>query len=712
MARHPQSGGPRQAPDRNDDGEEVPWHHLVTPTGETLWPLDDDEKAFWTKLSELDTQVPMEHARSKKMAGKPVDFYVFRQYICDKGRNAYAPDYVNSMQRFNHYFKSGVRNGLSSKALYHELFGKLRTGSLPGALQIESKSRLKLHYEKVIKPMEQVYHYEPLTEQPPPHAAASSSNRRNSASLFPGGAGSPTDATAALFESNATAQLWMSLQDRLSDLSRLLPALHVGHQSLTIDAVHQGVSRLKEKLGQTQDGYGDLRIVAILGKNRIGKSFMLNQLLALTEVPDSLYNQGNESMESEDAAHCATRMYCDEVFGSGAADGSNVGFYDSIFRKILDVDHKLTHSPERSTAKCDFSGVLWSFPKIGGEDWSDFDNDGRINATNPKYKKNYEGSSRQDVRAAFLGYLQPKGGRPMSQFCEFLLPSNPSESSVTSHNTYVWGGEQYAIVIKYIGAEALKRLINAVSRTDSRGGGDLRLKQKDTLLKLMYRLEHGVLTGMAECEEEEDWVSDEMDNETLPTWWQDKGCKKSGAASEADYENVHPTVRSNFNKIHIIQGAGRRPQDDRVYIKSVLSDLHAEDQKYMQLLIDEVHIIAPSYELNRHTALVDTPGVDDEDPNKFVQLQNALHRSCGFLVYMNTTIEAGQSTLKAMGDHGVFDRVAKGFGKKVDNERCDKAIFVRQLRHHFDPFLPFHSIFTALHAPRGVLYLVPIFIGC
>ena len=658
----------------------------------------------------------------------------------EKGRNAHQPDYTNSMQRFKHYFKSGGKNGQSSKGLYNELYEFLRTGRVPGAQQIDSKSRLKLHYEKVLKPMEQVYHYEPLTQQSEsPRRRTSVAGHSASASPFPA---FPADATAALEDANTSAQLWMTLQDRLGDISRLLPDLYVGKQSTSIKAVQQGVSRLKEKLGQTQDGYGDLRIVAILGKNRIGKSFMLNQLLALTEAPNSLYNRGNESFESEDAAHCATRLYCDEVFGIGAAEGSNDEFYDRILAKITDVDHVHTGSQERYLARCDFSKVLWSFPKIGDEDWADFTHDGRINAvgtprththtlslppslllaitiigvttttttttTNTssspciadllsrrllthwpprwgslllpqnlsRYKENYEGSSREDVRDAFLEYLQPKGGRPMSKFCEFLLPSNPSEASVTSHNTYVWGGAQYAIVVKYIGAAALQRLIKSVSRTDNDGGGELRLKQKETLLKMMYRLEHGVVAGMQECDEEDDWVSEEMENEQLPSWWADKGCKKSGAANEADYGNVHPTVRSNFDKIHIIQGSGQRPQDDRVYIKSVLSDLHAEEQKYMQMLIDEIHIIAPSSELTRHTALVDTPGVDDEDPNKFVQLQNALHRSCGFLVYMNTTIEAGQSTLKAMGDHGVLDRVVKGFGKQQDKERDEKAVFV------------------------------------
>lgn len=78
MARNP-----KPKPGRvDDDQEDVPWYHLLTKTGEPLWSLHDEEKAFWTKLSELDTQAPIEYARSKKMAGKPVDFFLYRQFIC------------------------------------------------------------------------------------------------------------------------------------------------------------------------------------------------------------------------------------------------------------------------------------------------------------------------------------------------------------------------------------------------------------------------------------------------------------------------------------------------------------------------------------------------------------------------------------------------------------------------------------------------------
>lgn len=271
-------------------------------------------------------------------------------------------------------------------------------------------------------------------------------------------------------------------------------------------------------------------------------------------------------------------------------------------------------------------------------------------------------------------------------------PPPPAAESVTCHNTYVWGGERYGLVVVYATEEKLNRLIDDIKNSPPVEGQNKvveALIQK--LLAQLFPLQHGILLPGGSTEDARqfrDAVKDYMEDFKAVKalfaangpvdWWKKEG---SRCSAEDGYYNVHPSVRGCFNQIIIHQGDGSHLFDDRVYIKTVLSELIDAEHKpverrqtAMAALIEEVHLTVPSVELDCNTALVDTPGVNDMDAVKFAQLRDAVERSSGFLVQLDATLKTDASVIAALKAHDVFKRVAQSWS--AGDRRKDSALFM------------------------------------
>ena len=541
-----------------------------------------------------------------------------------------------------------------------------------------------------------------------------------------------------LTKTDGRVQLRSDLLEALEAITMRLPDVSDSRNGVDIELLSKNVARLTAKLKHANEGYGEPVSVAIVGSNRRGKSHFLNSTLAITEVSSQLYNC-SPFENSDDAAHVAARMCFDSGPLTLSADGPTMSADDptsptrdegSLFEHLRERIHAVDmstaddrerkpcpsgqvqrqpHGPQLGAGEMpcpedDFCTVVWMLPKQGPHEWTDFDVDGRLRHTRSPFDDHYITVGKVD--AMYADYISGKDHpdpnvRPSPS--EFLLPSNGSGKSVTSHNTYVWGGERYTLILKYTSAEKIDNLIgNLIATAD--GDDSYKSALKKTLVEILHILKDGV--SPADASEEDRvrfdnkrdnyinrWakiksMKELQDDEWGPMqWWKMTGrVRHYSNAGAVVHSGIHQSVRDTFGKIYIYQGAGKHALDDRMYIKATLAKL-LDPADAASRLVEEVHVTAPSTELTRHTALVDTPGTNDVDPVKFVQLREAAARATGFLVFAATALSAATDTMNALCDHGIIDRAIKRYvtgamDQPGSTSSSDEILFVECSARH------------------------------
>lgn len=513
------------------------------------------------------------------------------------------------------------------------------------------------------------------------------------------------------------SKLTMQLSERLDLFETLAKDLSDGtDDGRILTEFLQKASTLRCRFESTHQGYGDPVIIPIIGKNRIGKSYFLNQFCAITERESDLYNLTGSELSS-DAATIATRVYCN-AFHNGGID---TDIFDRFRDEILQLDwgsqaetKKWGH--QTSIIRSWRPKVSWHLPDRGNLPGGNYFNEkGELNRQRKPIDEHY--LTIEEVKTAFECY-GTEGRQALSdKHKAFLLPSNESPSSVTGHNTYIWGGDRYAMIVKFIVADKIDRWIENITSSYEKEaaatGGDstaIRKYRKSLLMMLitvLHCLKNGApkypgsgLNNDAAIDAFKDQVEESkkkcknnvanflgnkdlfLKKGGLVAWWKETGKISVSAKddpTDLTYPNIHNTMETCFDQIVVYQGKGNVMHDDRIYIKAKLAHLVGENNGGFAM-VDEVHLLVPSADLSPYSALVDTPGVDDTDLAKQLQLTGAIKEATGFLVYLDVTLNTAESTLTALTENDVLLEAVKASLRQPnddgDHRRNDTILFV------------------------------------
>eukprot|EP00040_Diaphanoeca_grandis_P012913 m.65289 g.65289 ORF g.65289 m.65289 type:complete len:1674 (+) comp23540_c1_seq1:81-5102(+) len=643
----------------NDD---VAWSHLLQPNKEPFFEISREEQVFWEEyrtLCEDDSYTPLteklfEKLQGTKMSNYPLNLFAFREFIRKNGKNKTDAKYTNGMQRYECWNDKLKASNMRMDNAFGPLWEKMKPTQKDAKIQAKPGKTLRTHYKKFIAPFEQSLRFKPMETSLSPNTTPPSTSSQAQDQWQDHDSENIDDAT---------------LRDRIVLCQQLVSKLTVPPELLDMFQTQSRII-LEALYERSKTKSASVKVLPIVGASRKGKSFFLNQILAMTEIPASSYNrsQQNFSLElSEDAARLATRVYMEDKDISPET-------YDQIFARISATAESLTIG--KSVYSADkLPSVVWNIPRIfnpgvsrKNDSEDDFTDHCTINA------KRHNHVSQKDVVSGFLEFMKVGASVPTPSVCEFLLPSRSTQKAVTSHNTYVWGGERYAMVVRFISDTQIKTWISSV-QNETEKDTQYQKTVKKMLLHVLYTLEFGTQCGEGQAAINEsiakrnDMIKKWMNKKELPSWWSEKG--RLVDVKTSTNTNIHCSARAQFGKIHIFQGAGKHAHDDRVYIRSKLANLMATT--YTSLLIAEVHIIAPSWLVTPFNALVDTPGAGEADGSKFPRIRDAVNKANGFIVYVENTLGNEESTLNLLKDHGIYERIAAGW---VAKPRDDHVLFV------------------------------------
>lgn len=480
----------------------------------------------------------------------PIDLYAIREFIRPYGsRNKYTSPHQG--------LKQYLAKSESPKVLCDAIWEETRNFTKYGKPNRGIKWLERGVYKKYIVPYERRWEFAPLSGE---HVRMSPNVRCD-----PRG-----DESASQIASKRAAD------DEISNImGSLVDVLHAEGSN------NEHVKQLLDTIGETYDEYARVetkkRYIVMLGDTKAGKSFFLNSLLATSEQVPHLYNvhssekaypnehaaasPGGSPVTSNpnvagDAVHVLTHLMMKET--PLATDETHEVIYDKFVEAISTLRMNVVCTDIERTFECQQKHALWKLPGLGtNDDKPLFNGDGTLLLNNcpPELEKLYDTAIKSpDVFRKHVKHDMIREGNIKGEVGEFFLPSNDSHLAVTVFNTYIWGGSQYAFVVKYVSFRAVEKQLKAAY--EQQECGDVAKAKRTYALQLVFSFQHGVVDDSDEdalqefMEERDDYVSEHIDKMDPPK-----------------LTPPHKTTREYDGNFHVFQGQGKSVVDDRVYIK-------------------------------------------------------------------------------------------------------------------------------------------------
>eukprot|EP00037_Helgoeca_nana_P010035 m.88191 g.88191 ORF g.88191 m.88191 type:complete len:1902 (+) comp19970_c0_seq4:330-6035(+) len=637
----------------------IPKHLFINNEKSTkaVWEVTLLEMKFWAMLEALQDPTVFTTACKSTRYDRPVDFYTMREKIRRFGYNAVnGKDIaVTGREGLDAYFAQlnpATGRRMDCKGVHLEkLWKAMRTKDVekPGSSRPNNTAhhwRLEKLYEAVIVPFEKAYSFHPL----PAPSVTSPGSFRPLCAVGEGGDMAVPAGTESIEEvRTGVRQCLQELQDDiLPDLERRQDDVAVG---TSITVLQRGITALLETAEASIECWSDLPTVAIIGKAGVGKSHLLNIIIAVCEVPEIAYNPGGAAIEwhsarppcAIDAGRIAALLICRDInaIPGGGLDPDFEEIQNNVMtikgvpkeqrdtRRVYETEdgrvlHELPSGAPREGIDPSTPNFIFNAAGCLNPDFEDVGSDSKP-LSYGKRRRALVDESEDAFRAYLTGSDRTVDG-------EFVLPCSDDDDSVTSFSTFIHGGSQYAFVVKYVSMLHLFSKIKAVEKFEREGVADE--DRRKEVLHQAFRIN----TGLQDLRKDksESANDDKMNN------WADKWAMNDKWADEAKrcLNSPHDTTKIYFNKIWIHQGAGASVVDDRVYIKTRLDALLACP---VAGLIEELHVIVPSSLLEPATggAIVDTCGLEDNDIFKINQTDRTIRAATGIVAVSDAALTRG-----------------------------------------------------------------------
>eukprot|EP00041_Stephanoeca_diplocostata_P021331 m.495587 g.495587 ORF g.495587 m.495587 type:complete len:1542 (+) comp21801_c0_seq10:612-5237(+) len=629
------------------------WSHLLKEESEEpFWDISDAEKDFYIKLSDLPDEIKLRRRQAKgSKILIPIDLYSIREFVRSHG----------SRERFNspgQGLKTYLARSESDRVLCEAVWKSTRNYTKYKS-PLKGVTWLKDLYRTSIEPFERRWKFASLN----------------------GEQGVVEFQRDPQFEDvsriNSMSDADSEIQDILGSISAILQA-----ESPDDQLVRQLLNTIYTTRDIHECAHVKKRRIVLLGDTRVGKSFLINSLLATSEQVPHLYNLNNSECTGTDSSSNSSSTAISPNVASDAAavvanlmvaraqahsetiddtQGPSISTFDSdrwmnlhevLVEKISDLRTDPVLTEVDCIFHCELQRVVWKLPSLGPDGTKPhFDNDGTLKLEHcPAELRGLYKTATESARP-FIDHLERdmiRQGNIKGKIGEFFLPSNDSHSAVTTFNTNIWGGSQYAFVVTYMSYRKVQTLVRAAFEHDCIT--EVGIVKRKHALQLLYGFVYGI-SG----------ATDESSLQEMQEHRHDYVDVMAAKSHLPKFEPRHPSTAEYDGKFHVYQGQGKSVVHDRVYIQWKL--LQVLNDPIISAFIDEIHVLVPSVLLDSNMALVDAPGVNDPDIVKFARLSDGTSNADGVVVCLNKHLGSSQSTLKAMEDLTIVRNLALDVAK-------------------------------------------------
>eukprot|EP00037_Helgoeca_nana_P031670 m.407159 g.407159 ORF g.407159 m.407159 type:complete len:1693 (-) comp28441_c0_seq1:7149-12227(-) len=683
-----------------EDNELPAYNHLYGDDDEPIWTISAQEARFYELLRRDHPAVyvaalKLRKSRNRQSCNRPIDLFGLREFVrkhfeevCKK-RPTLAPStaHVTGCEALDALRAQRHPTGRRTlKKEYREMmWTKIRTSDPD--LTLSEYKFLEDAYVTVIVPFEKEFQFAEIHADGLPYGWLSPIGKgkvtpavdvRVGEAAAAAGAAPTVSTPIAVDDIDTVRTMVAQCLGELSD--DVLPQMTGEHQSAkvtsTLEQLDKDIGDVLQPLGTAGgDDWASSRTIPIVGQAGQGKSTILNDILAVTEVPEKLYNYNRDDAtdawtdNADPGAHHAAEIVARIICRDRVAAGVECDFHE-ISRSCLgvaDVDgaesrdgygRRVILAAEKNVMHELPSGPPPVGEEAGASNPPIFNADGRLSAdckdVGDKGKVVPYGARLAAVVSANEGF-RAYCTETRNVTGDFLLPNKEGGKSVTSFNTYIHGGDQYAAVIKYLSTSFVRARLSALETILQDGG--LASKKSKNIMTEVLTLAFAIGEGLRPDDETEKAYTRRRKD-----WMHDVG-KRDGnwaTAVEDALDKPHPSTSQLLGTIWMIEGAGRRGRvvDDRVYIQTRLA---AVLDASASVLIEEVHLVAPSDILDPEFGgvLVDTPGLGDPNVMRLHQTERAVNERSGLIICSENAMSRGAATTtKALCDLGVVSELA------------------------------------------------------
>lgn len=441
--------------------------------------------------------------------------------------------------------------------------------------------------------------------------------------------------------------------------------------------------------------------IAILGPTRAGKSFLINAFLESTQMLQSQYNLARSDLEQN------YPWVIDPASGRTLETNPRRFYPAELLERVAEMlNDELGHPEEEFQERqgelesrvTDFSPAPRSAYEIiedyrGGKAMLYFTKDKKFNFVKPSFKAvdHKTGKIKRDGplgkelgleedRKEFLKTVRDaESTAHVPKRHAFFLRSFGDQNAVTQTNHTIWGGGHYSATVKFMTAAQVQEHFAAheweKEEKDLDEGGK---RQRGRLLSLLNRLVNPIPSSDTPEEidtfivAEEDMITDRkpiLGNDGKPIEM------KYVANMLSDGHLVKVAFPGSvlcedmLGRYTTYVGVGKSMDDDRIFVASMLS--LATEHKIRSAFIGDIHVVVPNHFLKSTTALVDIPGLGEDNDQAFMKMSEGVDDADAVMVFIHNTMRASKQVTDTMKDLDLLGR--------LDRKTLD-SVFVVQVR--------------------------------